>query len=475
VLVVDDSSSVRTLLSSRLQAQGYEVDEASDAEGAAASILTNPPDVVVTDLVMEGLSGVQLCRLLRSEPTLAHMPVVLLTASGDRRSRYWARSAGAAAYVSKDRLEDLVAMLPTLIAQRPGGSAPARHGRAPGPRALLERISSLLDTALFESVIAGEVRALASIGDFVKLFESFSALLSDVLGYRWLAIAPARPHTPMFVHAHAGEAQAAEDLARAALGCPRDRAAHLVADDRPVSGGGQVAEVVPIALGGANIGRLALGPAARGLSRDERRMLALVATELAGPLQMISLYDDARRLATTDTLTGLLNRRAFLDAMDRERARSERHVFPLSLLLLDVDHFKRVNDTRGHAAGDAVLQAVARILASVARRSDIVARWGGEEFVVALPQTGEAGARIAAERVRRAIAEAVHPMPEGDRLGVTASIGVASADAPWSTDSLVRAADEAMYAAKARGRNRVEAAPSADAGPQSKRMRAVAP
>jgi two-component system cell cycle response regulator len=189
-------------------------------------------------------------------------------------------------------------------------------------------------------------------------------------------------------------------------------------------------------------------------------MLALLESELGGPLQMTTLYEDTRRMATTDALTGLLNRRAFIEAVERERARSDRHAFPMSVLLLDVDHFKRINDVHGHGCGDAVLQGVARVLEGVARRSDFVGRWGGEEFVVALPQTGEAGARVAAERLRRALAAAMHsgPPPDCRPLQVTGSIGIASSEAPWSIDALVGAADEAMYAAKSRGRNRVESA-----------------
>src|SRR3974390_2918392 len=114
VLVVDDSSSIRKLLGQRLRAHGHLVDEATDAETAFELATANPPEVVVTDLVMKGLSGVQLCRLLRNDPATAHIPVVLLTASGDKRSRFWARSAGAAAYVGKDRVEDIITILPSL-------------------------------------------------------------------------------------------------------------------------------------------------------------------------------------------------------------------------------------------------------------------------------------------------------------------------------------------------------------------------
>ncbi len=470
VLVVDDSSSIRTLLGQRLRAHGYHVEEAPDAETAFERATAAPPDVVVTDLVMTGLSGVQLCRLLRNDNSTAHVPVVLLTASGDKRSRFWARSAGAAAYVGKDRVEDIIALLPTL-------TAPARAGRPAGTvptgsrRNLHERISSILDGALFESVLAGEVRALGSAGELERLFDGLATLLSDVLSYRWLAMAPSRTYSPVFVHGHANDRERSELAVRAALEIPASQPVHFVGDMRAAAGDGPEPRTVPLVLGGTQVGRIALAPTMRGLARDDQRLLSLVAGELGGPVQMAVLYEDARRLATTDMLTSLLNRRAFLDGIERERARSDRHAFPLSLLLLDVDHFKRINDSRGHAAGDAVLQGVARILAGVARKSDFVARWGGEEFVLALPQTSDAGARVAAERVRRAVAAESHAAPGGEPLRVTVSVGVASATAPWSIDRLIGAADAAMYAAKVRGRDRIEVASDDDENTSVRRMR----
>jgi two-component system, cell cycle response regulator len=472
MLVVDDSASIRRLLGQRLRAGGYEVEEAADAETAFELATASPPDVVVTDLVMTGLSGVQLCRLLRNDPATAHVPVVLLTASGDKRSRFWARSAGAAAYVGKDRVEDLIALLPTL-AHPSGTAAPAAGPAAGSRRNLHERISSILDGALFESVLAGEVRALASAGELERLFDGLATLLSDVLSYRWLAMAPHRPHAPVFAHGRSDEGERTEQSARLAIHATAERPFHFVGDDRAAGGGGPEPRTSSIILGGAEVGIIALAPTTRGMSRDDQRLLSLVAAELGGPLQMAALYDDARRLATTDMLTGLLNRRAFLDAIERERARSDRHAFPLSLLLLDVDHFKAVNDGRGHDAGDAVLRGIARVLEGVARKSDFVSRWGGEEFVVALPQTGEAGARIAAERVRRAVATEAYRVPDGgDPIRATISIGVASADAPWSVEKLIGAADAAMYAAKVRGRNRVEVASESEQSSSVRRMRA---
>jgi two-component system cell cycle response regulator len=468
VLVVDDSPSVRSLVGDRIRKAGHLVEEVASGEAGAESALADCPDVVVTDLVMSGISGVQLCRLLRSDPSTSHVPVILLTSSGDKRSRFWARSAGAVAYVSKDKLDDLVLMLPTLASTQPppalattdsAFATPAavpQAERAPPRRSIHERVSAILDVALFDSVVAGEVRALGGAGTMPQFFGGLTALVSDVLNYRWLALLPCRAGAPLFVHGHPSEREAVEAMARSVLGAGPERVAHVVQDDRAVRGDGTAVEEWAIAFGGKRSGRLAVAPIARGMSRDERRLLSIVATEAGGPLEMTALYEDARRLATVDTLTGLLNRRAFLDVLDRESARSERHSYPLSILLLDADHFKRVNDTYGHAAGDAVLQGFARVLGTVARRSDVVARWGGEEFVVALPQTGAAGARVAAERVRRALAEARYPIPGGDPLRMTASVGAATAQPPWTKEAVVSAADAAMYAAKARGRNRVE-------------------
>ncbi len=468
VLVVDDSPSVRSLLATRLRGSGFEVDEAVDGEAGAEQAITAPPDLVVTDLIMKGISGVQLCRVLRSDPATAHVPVVLLTGSGDKRSRFWARSAGAAAYLSKDRLDDLVGILTDLLAQAPTPPPVLTEIALRPRRTLNERMSAVLDSALFDSVIAGEVRSLATCGTLAKLFDKLVTLVSDLINYRWLAIVPVRAYAPLFAHGNPEESEAVVTEARSVLGIGLERSVEVLSDPRAIAGSSAPIETMEIVFAGESIGRMAVAPTSRGLSKEDKRALLLVATELGGPFQMSALHEDAQRLATTDALTGMLNRRALLEIIERERLRSDRHGFPFSLMLLDIDHFKTVNDTRGHAAGDAVLKGVASVLNTVARRTDLVARWGGEEFVVALPQTREAGARIAGERVRRAVAEAAHSVPGGEPISVTASVGISSGDAPWNQDALLVAADAAMYAAKARGRNRVEALPPAGSTPRVK-------
>lgn len=166
---------------------------------------------------------------------------------------------------------------------------------------------------------------------------------------------------------------------------------------------------------------------------------------------------ELERLANTDVLTGLANRRNFLEVLGREMERSGRYARPLSLILLDLDYFKKVNDTHGHAAGDDVLRAAARVLRAVGRDVDLPARVGGEELAMLLPETDSPGAEIVAERVREGIQRTEHRSPAGKAFSVTASIGVASVDVTGGDtgDSLLQKADEALYRAKRGGRNRV--------------------
>lgn len=476
ILLVDDSASARALLGVRLREAGHDVEEVAHAAEAAEMALGKPPDAVVTDLWMPGISGLQLCRLLRAEPATAHVPVVLLTASDDRRSRFWARHAGAAAYVTKTEIDRLTGVLGDLTSSQKTIPPPTAHPQVQTRGSVQERLSQLLDASLFESTIAGEVRALAQKAEELEqLFCDLAYLASDVAGYRWLALstdAAAPPHarikTRLFIHTHPDQREGAEREARDALEVPPpperrkpdEGDAFIVADSRAVEAEWSTPPILlPVRFGSSSIGQIALAPSRRGASHDDRRLIALLAAELGGPLRMASLVAEARRLASTDTLTGLLNRRAFVERIEKARAASEQKLFPMSVLLLDVDHFKKVNDTLGHDAGDAVLQGVARTLSSIARKSDFVARWGGEEFVVALTQTAEAGARVAAERVRRAIAEAKYILPSGAEHKATASVGLASAEsADWELDELLGRADKAMYSAKHRGRNRVETA-----------------
>jgi len=212
--------------------------------------------------------------------------------------------------------------------------------------------------------------------------------------------------------------------------------------------------VDPIRLGVGLVigGALALGAAGFLLGRKEDQLAAQNRA-------LRDLSDRLQALSTTDALTGVPNRRALDERLEGELGRSQRYGTPLAAVMIDLDHFKRLNDHHGHAAGDAVLRHVARVLDSEKRRGDIIARYGGEEFVALLYGANGEESRTFAETVRRAVEEHRFASgPGGAPRQVTISGGCATFPRPAGTEEdLIKTADEKLYQAKAQGRNRVVA------------------
>jgi diguanylate cyclase (GGDEF)-like protein len=209
---------------------------------------------------------------------------------------------------------------------------------------------------------------------------------------------------------------------------------------------------VPMVVQGELIGVINLSHARPKTFHDDHlRLLSLIGGQAAGTIQRLLLYEEMRRLAITDDLTGLYNRRHFLDRMQGEIDRARRYDVPFGLLFIDIDNFKELNDNFGHQVGDRILAELGTVLKHWARSSDLVARYGGEEFVVLLPMTEKTRSQIAAERLRAAIEK--HTFYRRKKL--TVSVGVAAYPADGdSAERLLGCVDEALYMAKNTGRNR---------------------
>jgi two-component system cell cycle response regulator len=454
-VLIDPAVDTHDALADRLRMQGYTVSIAADPAEGARVALGDPPSAVIADLWMPSISGVQLCRLLKAEPATEHVPVIL-RGPDSPRNRFWAERAGASEYVVKGRMGDLVRALTRTMAAHAGD---ADFFTTFAGQDIRERIAAHLDAALFESVLAAEVRALGTCGAFDRLFDLFSQFVSRVLTYRWLAISTQQP-ARIGLHSNPTARTAAEAEARIALGFTQEALLLCVEDDdasaEPLAGQPIVRR---IELGGILIGHLAIALPQAATAQDED-LATVVAREVAGPIRMATLVEESQRLATVDALTGLMNRRALISSLQIEVERSARYGHPLSLVLLDVDHFKLINDKRGHRTGDIVLAALGRLLHASARRTDITARWGGEEFLIVLTSSDASGAMVFAERLRRSIEQMVVADASGVAVGVTASIGLSAYETGDTLDVLVDRADRAMYSAKLAGRNRVAVAES---------------
>ena len=217
----------------------------------------------------------------------------------------------------------------------------------------------------------------------------------------------------------------------------------------------QHALVVPILRSGQLMGAMELYLNAwRELNEDQADLLNGVASQAAIAIRHAQLFEAQEENALTDELTGLPNRRALAQRFLQETQRARRQHHSIAFLMIDLDHFKQVNDTYGHLDGDAVLAELAQILVTGARESDVCARYGGEEFGLILHETTESGARVLAERIRAKVAAATFP----GGLKLTISVGVAATDEPALFTELIDRADQALYVAKQGGRNQVRVA-----------------
>jgi diguanylate cyclase (GGDEF)-like protein len=215
--------------------------------------------------------------------------------------------------------------------------------------------------------------------------------------------------------------------------------------------------LVPVITDDAVIALMRLSrPSKKPFTADELRFLEAVANQTALALERVKLIAFLENLSITDALTGIANRRHFEWRLSEEIERARRYKYPLSALMMDLDHFKQVNDNYGHQIGDIVLQQVAQRLRRILRRTDFLARYGGEEFIVLAPQTPADRALILAERLRQVIAESPIPVADNLQIHITISIGVAVFPNHAQNESeLIGAADAALYKAKQMGRNRV--------------------
>lgn len=473
VLVVDDSEVTRAILARTLRGAGFEVLEARDGAEGAMAALREQPAVVITDLEMPTMDGFPLLRLLKADPASSHIPVLILTSHAEAASRYWSLRTGADAYLTKDHdPQHLVATVARLVeksatAPREASAVESLDSQALGPVEVLARVARHLDTSLLQATVVNTLLETGmAAADFDAAAQGSLEILGQVADSSFLALAVAELHSGL-VHILLQDPirdADVETLARLlvqTLSLP---------PDVPVEiryGGERRGDVeveidralwMPLPLRDAE-GVLAVMPRdPHGFDGVTIDLIEALTRHLALVLDNARLSQRLHELSTVDGLTRQLNHRVIYDRLSEELERARRYRYPLSIVLCDFDHFKEVNDTYGHLAGDAVLREGAVVLRRCLRGTDLLGRYGGEEFLAVLPQVDLDAARQAAERLRVGLESARVRLPGGAEVRITASFGVASRDelqGPLSSDLLVSLADRRLYEAKGAGRNRV--------------------
>ena len=451
ILVVDDIEANVRLLEAKLQAEYYEVMTAFGGASALEIAAAEKPDIILLDVMMPEMDGFEVCRRLKHDPVTRHIPVVLVTALDGRRDRLTGLEAGADDFLTKP-IDDLTLFARVRSLTRlKMVSDELRQREASGRRmGVIEGAATRLGGAGGRIVVVDDHERQAQ-----RIFDELSVEHRPIV-----ETDPEKAH--LAVRSRAGllivniVAKSLDGL-RFAAQVRSDEATRHVPILAVVDQGDRQRQVKALEIGVNDLLPRPIDP-----EEMAARVRSLIRQKRYTDFLRNNL-DSSLELAVTDPLTGLHNRRYMSGQLSALVKRATRGGEPVSCLLVDIDHFKRINDSFGHDMGDEVLKEFAVRLATNVRAIDLACRFGGEEFVVIMPDTALDDAHRIAERLRLHVAGS--PFRVGgleDPLNVTISIGVATTIDPEDTpDTLLKRADEAVYAAKAAGRNQVVAAKAA--------------
>lgn len=447
VLIVDDIPTNIRLLEVRLMAEYYEVASALSGPEALSLCESTEIDIVLLDVMMPDMDGFEVCRRLKANPRTQHIPVVMITALDQPSDRVKGLEAGADDFLTKP-VDDMQ---------------------------LLARVKSLVRL----KALTDELRARATTGQQIAIEDALRAMDKiNTAGGSLLIIDTDRRHAERIQNYLTPEhdvdilTQPADavlqvtgmqyELALISMALEDFDALRVCSQIRTL----EHTRNLPIILMADEGDRprvvraLDLGVndfIARPVERNE--LSARVRTQIRRhryALELRQSVNNTMAMAVTDDLTGLYNRRYFDRHLSVMLGKAQSQGRDMALMILDIDHFKAVNDTYGHDAGDVVLREFSARLKRNIRGIDLACRFGGEEFVVLMPDTDMAQAELVAERVRQSVAERSFEVDATRRLSVTVSVGVSlyetEADTP---ESLIKRADVALYRAKREGRNRV--------------------
>ena len=447
ILVVDDIEANRRLLQAKLEAQYHTVLLAENGLQALEVARLEHPEIILLDVMMPGMDGYEVCRRLKADPATSYIPVVMVTALSELEDRVKGLDAGAEDFLTKPVDDFLLNSRITALMRYNTVASELRQREASGLRSgAMEEVSReeidrpsrifiVDDDARSSGRLANTLRAQGHMATTLMEAGNMGDLAAERVDVLILSLF-ARSFDPLKLIAHFKTNPVTRSISLILICDPHDKAKAL----RGLEIGASDMITVPI---------------------DKQELAARIRTQTRRTRYIDILrqrVDRGLELSVIDQLTGLHNRRYMNGQLEQFIQRAVRGNEPLSLMMTDIDHFKAVNDTHGHQAGDDVLKEIGKRLRANVRPTDVVCRTGGEEFVVLMPNTPGDLACAAAERIRKAVAAAEFPVLGGTKdLRITVSAGVSTLQGAGDTaDDLMHRADTALYQAKTGGRNRVE-------------------
>jgi len=484
ILVVEDSPLQLKSLEITLSRLGHEVLTATNAVDGIDMAYQNFPDLIISDIVMPEVNGYQLCRLLKNDDLLKKIPIILLTRLDEKLDSFWGLKAGADSYIVKsNNSEELLNTVSGFLNNSPEITEDERYRlikeKTLENKSIQTRIVELLDQSLIESTITNEFRILSEFIYATKvLSKEIFSLVSSLVDYNVAVLffndrddkknKMLNLGIQNVILEDAVFDEIKQDFLIKTIGSEyyAEESSYeyeiIETNNDKNKEGLEVVEqinvfksklVIPIVYANKTVGGIALYHK-KSARFEPSRVIDIILQELKMLMRIKWLYSETKYLAITDGLTGLYNRRYFQQTLDREFARSYRYKSNLSIALFDIDNFKSVNDTYGHQVGDRVIIEVSKIIKNALRKTDYVARYGGEEIVVILTETRLENTLIPIERIRTKI-QNNEIIQNGHKVSVTVSCGLAEIGPEVSThDELLLRADNALYESKKTGKNK---------------------
>ena len=485
ILVADNDPAIRMAVSWLLKEQGYEVVAATRDDEMWKQLERRTPDLILLEIDSAEGDGAEAMRRLRGNERWRDVPTVMVSARANEETAAVALRAGAADFVVKPfRLRELLARIQSQLRSRD-----TLRRAYTALREVSEALVESREEAKSRRELVDILHEVTGELSPEEIFRILARRVARALDISRCSVILARPGDELGVVATAFDNPGLRNYPIRLDRYPEIRAALDQGSPVLVEEGatnplyGEIRKVweaegltvpissaiaLPFTLDRTQLGVFFLRTSGSEppLSHHDIEFADTVIRAAVAAIQRAQLLETTRAdkarleaLATTDSVTTLLNRRALVDRLSHEMERARRYATPLALLMVDLDHFKDINDTHGHLVGDEALREVARLLQSGVRNVDIVARYGGEEFAIVLPETSNEGAVAFAERVRERVAEHLFANERLPSLRITVSVGVASVPASdiESVEDFFARSDEALYRAKAAGRNQVRA------------------
>lgn len=480
ILLIDDSVTQLEMLKLQFKQAGFEVETAKDGSEGYQKVFEIAPDLILSDIMMPNLNGYQFCRLLKNNPVTQKIPIVLLTVLDKKIDKFWGNKSGANRFISKTAENHEIEKAAFELIERYPVSDEYKQkllSNIVNNEMIQNQINDVLEELLMNSTFLNEFRDL---GEFLSheevLIEKTFELLSSFVDYNIAGLFLNNPDKNeknilyFDINKNSVSSFVLEKVKRDFFAKMPVLTEFNVRDfGHKVSR--ESVESSEVILNSEKFKTVHIVPLISDLdflggicfyNKDECdysgfKFSKTMISELLLLLKMRYLYSESEHLSVTDGLTGLYNRRHFEYNLEREFLRIKRYPADLSLAMVDIDHFKQVNDTYGHQFGDYVLREISNIIYQSFRKTDMIYRYGGEELAIILPETPLEGAVIPLERLRQKISE--HKFSYNNQeTNITISVGASVSLTEMKTQSeLVACADKALYKAKQTGRNKVVA------------------